>query len=265
MAPRRVETAFRQRLDQYHNTLANSSGGDRESLGGDVGAFFAPTVDLWSAEGIMRGRDQVAAAVGDALSLRASAEALRPRHLTNDIAIVDSVTETPEGRAWFTEIWQTTDGDSTVQTFRPRIGSPTLTFDALSALTPTTVSDTVPEEVQQAEELALRGQFAAFRTAFNAGDSRTVARIAGRSCDAIPVFSFIGGRSQVLAGRAAVGAKAERMIGENVINPAPDAQRATVTGGESKRIRFLSPTVAVVDGTEEISSIPRAHGFSPRN
>jgi len=54
------------------------------------------------------------------------------------------------------------------------------------------------------------------------------------------------------------------MVGEDVINPAPDAQRATVTGGESKRIRFLSPTVAVVDGTEEISSIPRAHGFSPR-
>jgi ketosteroid isomerase-like protein len=118
----------------------------------------------------------------------------------------------------------------------------------------------------KAEEKALRQNFKRWRAAFNKGDGKALMAMFTPKCDAIPVFSFLDGRAQILNGRTAVGDKAERMNpGAAVSNPNPNARNAgaALVDGEPKVVRFLSPTLAVVDGTAHISGIPNAHGFAP--
>jgi ketosteroid isomerase-like protein len=232
-----------------------------------VAPFFADRADFGSVRGIMRGWDEIAATSGELLSLRESADVVSSKWLSKEIALVDGVFDTGEGRGWFTEIWHKSDGKNyLISLSRSRVGSPSASFDAFSRLSPHTIPNDDLGSIQQEEEEELRKQFKAFRTAINNGDSKGVAALFTPDCDAIVAFSFLQGRAQILNGRTAVGDKADRMNpGALVSNPATlESQGANFVGGEPKVIRFLSPTVAVVDGTAEIAGIPRAHGFSPK-
>jgi ketosteroid isomerase-like protein len=184
---------------------------------------------------------------------------------------------------------------------RARVGAAAGSFNAMTAhATSTLVDETVPAMVREKEEAALRKRFKEFRTAFNNGDSEALAAMWSDNCDAIVAFSFLQGRAQIINGKMAVGSKADRMAaGATVSNPNPmsgpiggiagpmatgagymgpageagglntgalkkRSGGAVIVAGEPKVIRFVSATVAVVDGTAEIGNIPAAHGFTPR-
>ena len=227
--------------------------------------FFDANVDFRSPRGIVRGWEEISKTAGEWLLMRASAETVLAKPLPDNMVLVDSVFETEKGiRNWFTEIWHKTEKDHQIVSFRVRVGTSTASFEGLSKLSPKTVSDAVSIEVQNKEAEALRSNFKNFRAAFNKGDTKGVVALCTHSCDAIPVFSFLQGRSQILQGQGAMGGKGDRMFGQDVINPDPNRQGAAYVGGEPKVLRFLSGHVAVVDGTAEITNIPSAHGFAPR-
>ncbi|MDP9106901.1 MAG: nuclear transport factor 2 family protein [Candidatus Eremiobacteraeota bacterium] len=209
------------------------------------------------------------------MKLRASADVMATKWLGHDIALVDSVAETPKGRGWFTEIWHKSDGKSyVVAASRTRVGTAAASYEALDKTSAHTLHDAKGATKNSGDEAALRANFKTFRAAFNSGDSKTLVNLFTESTDAIVAFSFLEGRAQILNGRMAVGKKADRMaFGTEVSNPAPAAaahggggaaKGAAFVSGEPKVIRFLSSTVAVVDGTAAITNIPVAHGFAPR-
>jgi ketosteroid isomerase-like protein len=229
--------------------------------------FFAPNADFLGAKGIVRGADKVQAAVADFAKVRGNAEVAHVKQLEKGLYLIDTTRETPDGKAWFTEVWQSAPGGKfVIQLTRARSGSPKPAFNALNKTEVSTFTDTMSAGDRQTEERALRQGFKAFRSAFNNGDTEGMAALWTPKCDAIPVFSFIGGRAQVLVGRPAIGAKGDRM--QNVAsNPAPDrsaVRGAAIVDGEPKSIRFLSATLAAVDGTAQIGNIPAGHGFAPK-
>src|ERR1039458_10309780 len=231
--------------------------------------FFDANVDFRSPRGIVRGWEEISKTAGEWLLMRATAETVSAKPLPDNMALVDSVFETEKGiRNWFTEILHKTDKDYQIVSFRVRVGTSTASFEGLSKLSPQTVSDAVPVAVQNKEAEALRSNFKNFRAAFNKGDTKGVVALCTHSCDAIPVFSFLQGRAQILTGQPGIEAKGNRMFGvdvaQEVSNPNPNRQGAAYLGGEPKVLRFLSGHVAVVDGTAEITNIPSAHGFAPR-
>jgi len=232
-----------------------------------VMAFFAPRADFRSTGEIVRGRDDIAASVRDWVASRAEAEVVSIRELSPQVALVDTgfSTDGRRGRGWFTEIWQVGQARAhLIQTLRVRVGPATPAFDAVNRLIPEVVADdNMPINVRNREEQELRRRFQEFRTAFNNANTKAVTSLCTRNCNAIPVFSFLDGRAQILDGVGAIGGKAARMFGQEVINPDPNSRGATFIGGEAKVIRFLSESVAVVDGTAEINNIPFAHGFAP--
>lgn len=228
-------------------------------------AYFAPNADFRSSKGIVRGADKIAAAADETLWLRSSADVLSIKWLSKDMALVDSVAETDKGRGWFTEIWDSSGGkDPVIRAARSRVGTSGDAYKAINALSPETIADEVRPAVAKKEEAELRRRFKTFRTAFNKGDTKTLVDLCSKTVDAIPVFGFLDGRAQIMQGRAAVGSKADRMFGADVSNPNPTRQGASFIGGEPKVLRFLSSTVVVVDGTAEISNIPSAHGYAPK-
>jgi ketosteroid isomerase-like protein len=226
--------------------------------------FFAVNADFRSTGGLVRGRDQIAAGAGQQLIARASGRIISSKWLPGEVALVDGVFESGNERGWFTEIWRQVGQNHVIQTSRIRVGPSAAAFDALNQMNPNVVSDTVPPAIRDAEANALRQQFGAFRAAFNGANLEGVLRLCSPTCNAIPVFSFLQGRAQVFTGRAQIGEKAARMLGQDVINPDPNAQRAAFLAGDAKVINFLSRTLAVVDGTAEIGGIPSAHEFAPR-
>jgi|GEM_PF-6243473 len=252
------EAALKRQLEQFRTAL---SSGNRASVG-----RFLPKADFLSEQGVVRGAEQVSAVAP--LRLRSQADTTSIKWLSGDFALVDNVAEQNDNRSWFTEIWHKTGGeDFAISVSRARIGAPTTAFEALSRAAVSTGGDDVPASVSSAETPELQKQFKAFRAAFNEGNQQAMLALFTPDCDAHVVFSFIQGRAQVLSGHGGVGAKAQRMAASAVTNPvrARTAQRAgAVIAGEPKHVRFLSPTLAVVDGTAEISGIPAAHEFSPR-
>lgn len=258
MSTPKETTVLKKRLEAFSTTL-------RSNKLDSIATYFAPNADFRSSKGIVRGADKITAAADDMLRLRASADVLSIKWLSTDMAMVDSVAEAEKGRGWFTEIIRKGDGKNyLIDALRIRVGTSDNAYKAISALTPETIAGEVSLEVVKKEEAELRKRFKTFRAAFNKGDTKTLLELCATTVDAIPVFGFLDGRSQIMQGRAAVGAKADRMFGADVSNPNPTRQGASFIGGETKVLRFLSPTVVVVDGTAEISNIPSAHGFAPK-
>jgi hypothetical protein len=181
-------------------------------------------------------------------------------------ALVDSVFEAEDGRGWVTEIWVKRRDKYQLAVSRLRVGSVKPAYEALRQTRPRVESDRLRRDIVARESAALKGQFAAFRQAYNSGDHKAVTNLFAEGADAIPVFSFLQGRAQILGNKPAIGEKAERMTsGALVSNPARGAVEASqITGGEPKVVRFLNSRLAVVDGTATIGGIPQAHGYAPK-
>jgi hypothetical protein len=257
-----------------------------------VQSFFAADADFRGGAGIARGwaaivADQASATPETLLTLRGQGEVSSVKWLASDTALVDGVYPLTSGRGWFTEIWSLVGGKFQIRSARLRGGAASGSYAAVSRLTPTTVGS-LPSDTQSAEEAELRTQFSTFRSSFNGGSVEGVMSLTSGTTDAIPVFSFLQGRAQVMAGSAAVATKSAQMLGSvsvvdastSTASPSPTAsptampsaalgaiadpsKRAVFLSGEAKVIRFLSPTLAVIDGTAEIGNIPLAHGFAP--
>jgi hypothetical protein len=236
------------------------------NVGAATSSHLADDVDFLASSGFVRGPAAVSEAAADALRLRAGAQEVATKWLSDDIAIVDSVADTGTTRNWFTEVWQKGQDKQdayAIRVSRARVGTPEKSYSTLNAAIPQTLTATVATDAPDSEGQALRGQFKAFRTAFNNGDLKGVTALFSKTVDAIAVFSFLDGRAQILTG-GGVAAKQGRLMGQDVINPAPDAiAGAKIVSGEPKAIRFLSPTVAAVDGVGQLSGVPAAHGFAP--
>jgi ketosteroid isomerase-like protein len=251
--------------------LESFSTGLRADHRGATGTFFAPDADFRGEGDFVRSAGAISADASDAVRARESGDVISMRWLTGTIALVDGTFDTDEGKGWFTEIWDKNGdpnrrGDYVVRTERIRVGPPVTSFQSLNRMNRGTVGDNVSAAVRRDEEAALRARFTEFRNNFNQGNAEAVAGMFTTKADAMPTFSFLEGRAQILNGQTALAAKAERMNpGALVSNPAMrQGAGAAFVGGEPKVIRFLSPTLAVVDGTAEINNIPRAHGFAPR-
>ena len=117
------------------------------------------------------------------------------------------------------------------------------------------------------EETALRDLMGRLRAAWKSGDANAMDEGLAPGVTAAPSFSFLQNRIQGLAGRQAVREKMARLNPEAVARTLGGEVGAGVAQlnieGEAKSIRFLSPTLAIVDGTIQLSGIPRAHGFAP--
>ncbi len=268
-----VQGALIERLEAFG---AAAKTGDAASLK----SFFDEQADFRGAGGIVRGWDQIAAAerrssADASLRQRGAAEITAIKWLAPQVALVDSVFETEGGRGWFTEIWDASGGSFVIRTLRVRSGRIDASFQELSALASTTIDGDISATVQSAEDEALRARFKEFRAAFNSGNVKGVMALTTPTTDALPVFSFLGGRTQAMPGASAVEAKAEAMLGVVPVTDSAAAgvrsaaelgqrKQAIFLAGEPKVVRFLSPTLAVVDGTAQIGNIPMAHGFAPR-
>lgn len=257
-------------------------------------SFFAPDADFRGGAGIARGwaaivADQASTTPETSLTLRGQGEVSSVKWLAADTALVDGVYPLATGRGWFTEVWSLVGGKFQVRSARLRGGASSGSYAAIGRLTPSTVGS-LPSDTQTREEGELRTQFSSFRSAFNGGNVDGVMSLTSGTTDAIPVFSFLQGRAQVMSGSAAVATKSSQMLGVVPVvdvststaspTPSPSAlptampnaalgavadpsKRAVFLSGEAKVIRFLSPTLAIVDGTAEIGNIPLAHGFAP--
>jgi ketosteroid isomerase-like protein len=268
-----VQDALVGRLKAF---AAAAKGTDAASLRG----YFDKSADFRGAGGIARGWDEIAAAdqrsAPDAsLRQRGAAEVISIKWLAPKVALVDAVFETERGRGWFTEIWDGNGGTFVIRSSRMRAGRTDASFKELSTLTSRTIDGDIPSAVQGTEEAALRARFKEFRAAFNAGDVKGVMALTTPTTDALPVFGFLGGRSQSMPNAGAVETKSEQMLGVVPVTDSMTAgahssvdlaerKRAIFLAGEPKVVRFLSPTLAIVDGTAQIGNIPMAHGFAPR-
>lgn len=264
-----AQNALIERLKAFGN---GAKSGDSAGLRG----YFDKSADFRGAGGIARGWDQISAAdqraTPDAtLRQRGAAEVVSIKWLAPKVALVDAVFETERGRGWFTEIWDGGSGTFMIRSLRLRAGRTEASFKELSALKTATVDG----ESLGAEDGALRARFKEFRAAFNAGDVKGVMALTTPTTDALPVFSFLGGRTQAMPDAGAVEAKTEAMLGVVPVTDSMAAgarssvdlaerKRAVFLAGEPKVVRFLSPTLAIVDGTAQIGNIPMAHGFAPR-
>jgi hypothetical protein len=257
MPTAREREAFKGRMA----LLVQNFNANAQSMG-----LLADDVDYVSERGIEHGPDRVSVNLAAYGALRKTAEVISMTWLDKDIVLVDSVAEDERRhRIWFSEIWRRGElrdySQAKVTSMRIRHGSPDKHFESLSRARQRFVSTA---GTRRDDEEALRAQFKAFRTAFNNSDSKGVVALFTAQCDAIPVFSFLNGRAQIIKGRAAVGAKANRMgPPDRNIDSDPQAKGASFVTGEPKLIRFMSDTVAVVDGTAEIGNIPKGHGFAP--
>jgi hypothetical protein len=240
---------------------------------GTVASYFAPNADYRSTQGLVRGSGEITASVDDALQLRGTADITSIKWISKETALVDGVFAAGKARGWFTEIWDSNSNggkDFIIRASRIRVGPSDGAFNALSQLSPSTISDGVPDDVVQREEAEIRGHFKSFRAAFNGGDTKGVTSLLTRTADANPVFSFLDGRAQVMNGTVEMETKAANMTAP--FNPGDGTgsggerkvRGALYLAGEPKVLRFLSPTVVFVDGTAEISNIPLAHGFAPK-
>ncbi len=255
-----------------------------------VQSFFAPDADFRGGAGIATGwsailADQASTTPETSLTRRGQGEVSSIKWLAPDTALVDGVYPLSPGRGWFSEVWSLVDGKFQIRSARLRGGASSGSYAAISRLTPSTTGS-LPIATQKVEETAMRAQFGAFRSAFNGGSVNGVMALTSDTTDAIPVFSFLQGRAQVMAGAAAMQTKSSQMLGvvpvvdastsTTIPSPAPTAlpsaaldavadpsKRAVFLSGEAKVIRFLSATLAIVDGTAEIGNIPLAHGFAP--
>lgn len=260
------QTSLSHHLDVFRSALQNNDLGT-------VASYFAPNADYRSTQGIVRGSDDIAAGTDDALLMRGTADITSIKWISRETALVDGVFAAGTARGWFTEIWDSNGGeDFIIRASRIRVGPSGDAFNALSQLSPSTISDGVPDDVVQREEAEIRGHFKSFRTAFNGGDAKGVTALLTKTADANPVFSFLDGRAQVMNGAVEMQTKAANMTapfnsGDGTASNSAGERKgrgALYLAGEPKVLRFLSPTVAVVDGTAEISNIPLAHGFAPK-
>jgi uncharacterized protein (TIGR02246 family) len=254
--------------------------------------YWAPEADVITQSGFLRGRTQIGAELAQMLKgpaemraelirMRGSSagDVLSIRLLASDVAVVDGkigdsteasvdwpsevwkkrgdewieeryVDDKRKARTcWFTEVWKKYDDDWQIVSSRTRMGDPSTIFSKLSLEAPRTTREGISEDMSAREEDVLRDHFALFRKAWKSGDSDALAKLWAPNADAIPSFGFLQNRAQILEGQTSVAAKMARMRGSEIV------------AGEPKSIRFLGPTVAVVDGTVEISGIPRAHGI----
>lgn len=228
--------------------------------------FYTDNTDFRGTKGFAQGFQKTATSTGSAgFKLRSSAETAHVKWLADGVALVDSVTDSGNQRSWFTELWQKQDGKYQIRSSRLRSGNSNRAYSALNRLKSAVQAEGLQGAVASREERKLRKNFKAFRQAFNKGDGKKMLALWSPDCDAVPVFSFLNGRAQVLNGRMAVGAKADRMNpGATVSNPDPARGGAAIVAGEPKVVRFLTPKLAVVDGTADINGIPAAHGFAPK-
>jgi hypothetical protein len=231
-----------------------------------IGPFFAANADFRVSEGIVRGWDGVAPTVAASLGVRAAADVVSIKWLSDGIALVDSAAETSQGRGWCSEVWDKNDAqDYVIKVFRTRVGPVAPTLEGMNRLSPVTVSGDVSDSDQRDGEAALRTNFKAFRTAFNGGSKKGVLALTSHDCDAIVAFSFLNGRAQILNGPGDLEVKASNMGASSGVGAATRPPgKASFVAGEAKVIRFVSPNVAVVDGTAQITGIPPAHTFAPR-
>jgi len=228
--------------------------------GGVILNFFDASADVLTANGIIRGKTAItAAAASDDVDPKffkglRNGEVASVKWLSNDVALVDTVLETDNGKEWSHDVWYLKDGaqDYNIRLSRTRAGVPTPFFTALNALASDVVTDDVPSTVPLEDRETLRKSFKDFRTAWNTGDTSAMGELWENDADGIAVFGFLQGRAQIGTGRAAAKEKMARM------------SASTFVAGEPKVIRFLSPTLAAVDGTAEIKGIPAAHGFAPK-
>jgi hypothetical protein len=233
-------------------------------------AFLAKDVDVLSDAGFEIGEDKVRAHIVDMSKARARAETVGIKLVSKKTAIVDLVFEGDEGRGWISEVWSRDEGRThSIRAVRSRYASPKRAFEALTNTNQNFKSTVLDDNQIAAEKEELQSQFKQFRKAFDEGETEQMMSLWEEDGDAIVAFSFLGGRAQFLKGPVAMGDKAERMsLGAMVSNPADRAARrgggAVIVSGEPKNIRFLSKTLAVVDGTAEIGNIPAAHGFTPK-
>jgi hypothetical protein len=232
--------------------------------------FVAKDVDVMSANGFEVGEDLARAHIKSMSKARTRAETVGMRFVSKTTAIVDLVFDDDDGRGWISEVWSRENGGAhSIRAIRSRYASPERAFETLSNSDQSFKSDVLRDDALEVEKRAIQKQFKRFRAAFNDGDSEGMVSLWEKDANAIVAFSFLGGRAQFLDGQAAMGDKAERMsLGAIVSNPADRAARrsggAVMVSGEPKNIRFLSKTLAVVDGTAEIGNIPAAHGFTPK-
>jgi ketosteroid isomerase-like protein len=235
-----------------------------------VNAFVAKDVDVMSAEGFEVGEDRARSHIKSMSKARTRAETVGMRFVSKTTAIVDLVFDDDDGRGWISEVWSREDGAThSIRAVRSRYASPKRAFETLNNSGQSFKSDVLRDDALEEEKRAIQKQFKRFRAAFNEGDSEEMVALWEKDANAIVAFSFLGGRAQFLEGQAAMGDKADRMsLGAMVSNPADRAARrgggAVMVSGEPKSIRFLSKTLAVVDGTAEIGNIPAAHGFTPK-
>jgi hypothetical protein len=248
------ESSIRERVDEFHRTFAGAGreGAEREAAGA---AFWAPDADVLNTEGLhvpTRGGREAGIEL-TRLRRPSSDEATVKIRPLGDIAIVDSNSEREGANTWVTDVWKRSGSNWLITASRVHAGdtgSAEAAFERLSAARPVVRAEDISRDLAQREEEALRSNFKTFRAAWNRTDSPTMNRFLSGSMDAIATFSFLRGRSQVLEGNMAVSEKLARMKGSSIVE------------GEAKSIRFLSPTMAVVDGTARITGIPRAHGIA---
>lgn len=251
-------------LDAFRSALQNNDLGT-------VASYFAPNADYRSTQGIVRGSNDIASGTDDALRMRAAADITAIKWISNETALVDGVFAAGQARGWFTEIWDSSGKDFVIRASRIRVGPSEDAFNALSTLSPSTISDGVPDDVVRKEEAEIRQHFKTFRAAFNGGDPKGVIALVTKTADANPVFSFLDGRAQVMVGEESLEVKAANMtapysVDGNTIMAGENrkGRGALYLAGEPKILRFMSSTIAIVDGTAVISNIPMAHGFAPK-
>ena len=261
MSTAQAKQALKARLDAYHEALSS------HNLLDPIAKFFSPDADFLTDQGLVRGHANLRPSHTELLTKRATADVVSTKWLADNAALVDSAFDAADGRGWSTELWmQPEKGEYVIRFQRIRAGMP-FAFDALHALIPATIASEGVDASMQEEEAALRQQFKAFRAAFNNGDRDAMVQVWSEAADALPVFSFLNGRAQALNGRSAIGDKTDRMSrGAQASNPDPTltpVKGAVMVSGEPKAIRFITPTLAVVDGTAEINDIPKGHGLVP--